>query len=132
MPKKDEAGTRSSSTKQLPDREQELEIQQSDEIKSISSDSDQTFAVLALNIKRYLGATSVRNMQMGTASKVQYDNQWDLEGTVRQVEQKFSSDLRIIADETTNYETLLKTLVSLERRNFEHRTIIKITKRTYQ
>ena len=39
---------------------------------------------------------------MGTAIKVQYDNQWDLEETVRQVEQKFSTDLKTIADETTN------------------------------
>ena len=45
---------------------------------------------------------------MGTASKVQYEDKWDLEETVRQVEQKFSTDLRTIADETTNDEKLLE------------------------
>ena len=85
----------------------------------MSSDSDQTTAVPAINFKRYLGATSVRYIQSGTASKVQYEDKWDLEETVRQKEQKFSTDLRTIADETTNDEKLLKTLVCLERRNFE-------------
>ena len=56
---------------------------------------------------------------MGTASKVKYEDKWDLEETVRQVKQKFSTDLRTIADETTNDEKLLKTLVCLERRNYE-------------
>ena len=56
---------------------------------------------------------------MGTTSKIQYEDKWDLEATVRQVEQKFSTDLRTIADETTNDKKLLKTLVCLERRNFE-------------
>ena len=83
------------------------------------SDTDQTIAVPAINFKRYLGATSVRYIQMGTASKVQYEDKRDLEETVRQVEQKFSTDLRTIADETTNDENLLKTLVCLERRNYE-------------
>ena len=53
---------------------------------------------------RHHGATSVRYIEMGTATKVQYDDQWDLEETVRQVEQKFCTDLRTIADETTNDE----------------------------
>ena len=56
---------------------------------------------------------------MGTASKVQYNEEWDLEETIRQAEQKFSTDLRTIADETTNDEKLIKTLVCLERRNYE-------------
>ena len=55
---------------------------------------------------------------MGTASKVQYVNELGLEETVRQVEQIFSTDLRTIADETTNDENLL-TLVCLERVNLE-------------
>ena len=41
---------------------------------------------------------------MKTASKVQYEDKWDLEETVRQVEQKFSTNLRTIADKTTNDE----------------------------
>ena len=45
----------------------------------------------------------------------------DLEESVRQIEQKFSTDyrLRTIVDETTNDEKKLITLVCLERRNLE-------------
>ena len=57
----------------------------------MSSDSDQTIAVPAINFKRYLGATSVRYIQTGTASKVQYNEEWE-EETNRQAEQKFSTD----------------------------------------
>ena len=56
---------------------------------------------------------------MGAAIKVQYDDKWDLEETARQVKQKFSTDLRTIADETTTDEMFLKTLVCLERKNLE-------------
>ena len=108
-PKRDDTGT--SSITQQP--------QKQDEIETMSSDSDQTIAVPAINFKRYLGATSVRYIQMGTASKVQYNEEWDLEETIRQAEQKFSTDLRTIADETTNDEKLIKTLVCLERRSYE-------------
>ena len=121
LPKRDEAGPSSSNTQQQqPQYEEEnINADQRDETETMSSDSDQTIAVPAINFKRYLGATSVRYIQMGTASKVQYEDKWDLEETVRQAEQKFSTDLRTIADETTNDEKLLKTLVCLERRNFE-------------
>ena len=108
-PKRDDTGP-SSSTQQP---------QEQDEIETMSSDSDQTIAVPAINFKRYLGATSVRYVQMGTASKVQYNEEWDLKETIRQAEQKFSTDLRTIADETTNDEKLIKTLVCLERRSYE-------------
>ena len=95
-PKRDETGT-SSSTQQP---------QGQDEIETTSSDSDQTIAVPAINFKRYLGATSVPYIQMGTASRVQYNEEWDLEETNRQAEQNFSTDLRTIADETTNDEKI--------------------------
>ena len=85
----------------------------------MSSDSDQTMAVPAISFKRYLGATSVRYIQMGTASRVQYNEEWYLEETNCQVEQKFSTDLRTIADGTTNDEKIIKTLVCLERRSYE-------------
>ena len=107
MPKRDETGTSSNNTQQSLDRSQELETQRN-EIETMSSDSDQTIAVPAINFKRYLGATSVRFIQMGTASKLQYDNQWDLEETVSQVEQKYSTDLRTTADEPTNDDKFLK------------------------
>ena len=56
---------------------------------------------------------------MGKASKIQQNNEWDLEDTVRQVEQKFATDLKTIAGETTNDEKLLKTFVCIERKTLE-------------
>ena len=56
---------------------------------------------------------------MGKASKIQNSEDWDLEETVRQVEQKFATDLKTTAGETTNDEKFLKTLVCLERRTYE-------------
>ena len=56
---------------------------------------------------------------MGHASHIQNKNKWDLEETIRQTEQKFTTDLEIIATETTNDKNLLRTLVCLERRTLE-------------
>ena len=42
-----------------------------------------------------------------------------MEETIRQAEQKFTTDLKTIATEATNDETILKTLVCLERRTSE-------------
>ena len=130
MPKSNEEGPSSSNTQQPRDREQELELQQRAEIEN---DSDQTIAVPAINSRTYFGAASVRYIHMETASKLQYDDQWDLEETVRQVYQKFSPDLRIIADETTNDEKLLKTLVWTQNAETwnKYRTSIRTTKKTY-
>ena len=61
----------------------------------------------------------MRYIQMGHTSHVQEENKWDLEETIRQAEQKFTTDLRTIAKQTTNDEKLLKTLVCLERRTLE-------------
>ena len=79
------------------------------------SGSENTIAVPAINFKRYLGATGARYINMGKASKVQTNNEWDLEETIRQVEQKLAGDLKTIAGETTIDEKLLKTLVSIEK-----------------
>ena len=56
---------------------------------------------------------------MGQASHIQNENKWDLEETIRQAEQKFTTDLKTIATETTNDEKLLKALACLERRTLE-------------
>ena len=56
---------------------------------------------------------------MGTPSKVQNNDEWDLEETIRQKQQKFATDLRTIADETTNDGKILKTMVCFERRSYE-------------
>ena len=56
---------------------------------------------------------------MGHSSHIQEENKWDLEETIRQAEQKYATDLRTIAKETTDDEKLLKALVCLERRTLE-------------
>ena len=53
---------------------------------------------------------------MGQASNIQDNNAWDLQETMKQAEQKYTTDLKTTATETTNDEKLLKTLVCLERR----------------
>ena len=85
----------------------------------MSSGSENTIAVPAITFKRYLGATGVRYINMGKASKYQTSGDWDLEETVCQVEQKFATDLKTIAGETTNDEKLLKTLECIERKTME-------------
>ena len=109
----------SSNTQQLPDSDQELQMQQRDELETMSSNSDQNNAEPAIYFKRYLGPTRMRYIQMGTASKVHNNDQWNLEETVRQLERKCSLDLLTIAHETTYDEKLLKSLVCLERRKLE-------------
>ena len=116
--KRDEAGP-STSKNTGPVEEETIPELQSEETEIMSSDSDQTIAVPAINFKRYLGTTGVRYIQMGKASKIQNSEDWDLEETARQVEQKFATDLKTIAGETTNDEKLLKTLVCLERKAYE-------------
>ena len=112
-------------TGQRTSRQQTGEIQHDPEIpelegvETMSSGSENTMAVPAINFKRYLGATGVRYMNMGKASKIQTNSEWDLEETVRQVEQKFATDLKTIAWETTNDEKLLKTLVCIEQKTME-------------
>ena len=59
----------------------------------MSSSSENTIAVPAINFKHYLGATGVRYINMGKASKPQISNDWDLEETIRHVKQKFATDL---------------------------------------
>ena len=53
--------------------------------------SENTIAVPAINVKRYLGVTVVRYINFGKASKIQTNSDWDLGKTNRQVEQKFAT-----------------------------------------
>ena len=85
----------------------------------MSSGSENTIAVPANYFKRYLEATGVRYINMEKASKIQTNSVWDLKETIRQVEQKFTTDLETKAGETTNDEKLLKTLVCIERKALE-------------
>ena len=100
------------------DNTTEVENQpETNETASISSAD--LFDVPAINFKRYVGTTGVRYIQMGQASHIQGENKWNLDKTIRQAEQKFTTDLKTIATETTNDEKLLKTSVCLERRTLE-------------
>ena len=103
---------KSNETGQGTSRQQTGEIQHDSEIpdledkETMSSGSENTIAVPAINFKRYLDATGVRYINMGKASKIQTSSDWDLEETVRQVEQKFATDLKTIAGKrptTRNY-----------------------------
>ena len=90
-----------------------------EDAETMSSGSENTIAVPVINFKRYLGATSVRYINMGKASKVQTNMDWDLEETIHQVEQNFATDLKTIAGEKTDDEKLLKTLVCIEIKTIE-------------
>ena len=76
----------------------------------MSTNSNNSIDVPTVNSKKYLGATGVRYVQMGQASHVQENNEWNLEETVRQAEHKFSTILKTIAMDITNVDKLLKTL----------------------
>ena len=88
-------------------------------IETESTRSVETFGVPAIIFKKYLGTTGKRYIQMGQASHIQNEKKWDLKETIKQAEQKLTTDLKTIATETTNDEKLLKTLVCLERRTSE-------------
>ena len=53
---------------------------------------------------------------MGQASHIQGEKKRDLEETIRQAEQKFTTDVKTIAAETTSDDKLLKTLVCIKRK----------------
>ena len=89
-----------------PDENKSLDV-----FETESTSSNNSIDVPAINFKRYLGATEVRYIQMGRASHNQVDNPWDLAETARQAEQKFTTDLKTIAAETTEEAKFLKTLV---------------------
>ena len=59
---------------------------------------------------------------MGHAPRVQAleQNSWDLEQTVRETEKEFATYLQLLMTETTNDPKLLKTLVCLERQQYDN------------
>ena len=105
--------------KQLETSSETQEQEDSPEVETESTSSIESLGVPAINFKKNIGATGVRYIQMGQASHIQEEKKWDLEETIRQAEQKFATDLRTIAKETTDDEKLLKTLVCLGRRTLE-------------
>ena len=91
----------------------------------ISSDSELAPSVLevpTINWANYIGVKSVQYIKMGQAPKVQAleQNNWDLENTVRETEKEFATDLQLLMSETTNDPKLLKTLVCLERQQYDN------------
>ena len=82
----------------------------------MSSDSKNTIAVTAFNFERYPGATGVRLLYMGNASRIQDTAELDLEETICQVMQRFPTDLRTTASETTIDEKL-KTILLPRKTN---------------
>ena len=64
----------------------------------------------------------VQYIKMGHAPKVQAleQNNWDLENNVRETEKEFATDLQLLMTETTNDPKLLKTLVCLERQQYDN------------
>ena len=91
----------------------------------ISSDSELAPSVLevpTINWANYLGVKSVQYIKMGHAPKVQAleQNNRDLENTVRETEKEFATDLQLLMTETTNDLKLVKSLVCLERQQYDN------------
>ena len=78
-----------------------------------------------------MGVNSVQYIKMGHAPKVDEEelNNWDLGNAVRETEKNFSTDLQLLMSETTNDSSLLKTLVCLERQQYQS-SITVYTKNT--
>ena len=91
----------------------------------ISSDSELALSVLVLptiNWANYLGVKSEQNITMGHSPRIQAmkTNNWDHKDTVRETGKEFATDLPILMTETTNDPKLLKTLVCLERKQYDN------------
>ena len=56
---------------------------------------------------------------MGHAPNIEAEENWEVAEAVRQADKKFSTDLSLLMRETTNDETLVKTLVCLERQQYD-------------
>ena len=67
-------------------------------------------------LQKESGSDGSLYIQNGQASHVQENKEWNLEETIREVKQKCSTDMKMIAMETTNDDKLLKILVCLKRK----------------
>ena len=91
----------------------------------ISSDSEMAPSVLevpTMNWANYLGVKSVQYIKLGHAPRIQAlePNDWDRENSVRETENDFATDLQLLKTETKNDPKLLKTLVCLERKQYDN------------
>ena len=62
----------------------------------MSINSNDSMGVQVTDFKKYLRVTEVRYLQLGPAIQVQENNERNLEETIRQIEQKVSTDLKTI------------------------------------
>ena len=91
----------------------------------ISSDSELAPSVPevpTINWANYLGVKSVQYIKMGHAPRKQAmePKNWDHEYTIRETEKEFATDRQILMTETTNDPKRLKTLVCLERKQYDN------------
>ena len=108
-------------SKLLPATQEDIPMEEGE----ISSDSELAPSVLevpTINWTNYIGIKNVQYIKMGHAPRVQAleQNSWDLEQTVRETEKEFATDLQLLMTETTNDPKLLKTLVCLERQQYDN------------
>ena len=82
MPKKQDEGQTETTNDNIMEAGSQSETNETE-----STGSADSLDVPAINFKRYLGTTGVRYIQMGQASHIQNEKKWDLEETIRQVEQ---------------------------------------------
>ena len=95
------------------------------EAGEISSDSELAPSVLEvpnINWAKYLGVKRLQYIKMGHAPRIQAlePNNWNHENTVRETENEFATDLQLLMTETTNDPKLLRTLVCLERKQYDN------------
>ena len=88
-------------------------------------DSEMVPSVLevpTINWANYFGVKCVQYIKMGDAPRIQRKepSNWDHKNTVRETEEEFATDLEILMTETTNNPKLLKTLVCLEKKQYDN------------
>ena len=106
----------------LPKDYDHTEILGQNNIKEDSdSDTIQELGVPPVNWTKYAGCKSIPHIEKKHALIVNLQDvqEWNLETTVREVEQNFSTDLELIVKERTNDEVLSKTLECLKRQQLK-------------
>ena len=91
----------------------------------ISSNSELAPSVLdvpTINWANYHGVKSVRDIKaiLEPRTQAMEPNIWDHGNTVRETGKEFATDLQLLMTETTNDPKLLKTLVCLERKQYDN------------
>ena len=116
LPKANEAGPSTSSPRQAQPEEDRIKVEApvTAGTENMPSGSENTIAIPATNFKRYLEATGIRYINMGQASKIQDNPEWDLEEPSNKWNRSFLTTKKTKTTETTNDEKLLESLVGWE------------------